>query len=143
MKKLLILFLFPISFLFADSVTLYNDSAFELTAIVQAATGKILAQKTFHPGEQSTWDSDQTSTQLETDYDSSGSYTPYTVIWRCSYEGYFSVCSNIASGAMVTANSCPGSKFCKPKPKKEDDKNQKQSGKTACRSCKGNEEVFQ
>jgi len=142
MKKLFILFLFPIISLLADSITLFNDSAFELTAIVQSATGSILAQKTFHPGEQGVWDSDQISTQLDVEYNTSGSYTPYTVIWRCSYQGYYSVCSNVSPGAMVTAHSCPGSKYCQPKPKKND-KDQNQNGQTSCGSCKGNEIVLE
>lgn len=129
MKKLIFLLL-PISFIFADSITLFNDSAFELTAVVQSANGKIIAQETFHPGEQSIWDSDQTSTELDITYDSLGSYTPYTVIWRCSYEGYYSVCSNVSPGSMVTANACPGSKFCKKKPEKKDADSQ-----TSCNSC--------
>ncbi len=124
-----LLFLFiPGSLLFADAIKLFNDTPFELTAIVQSADGKVVAQKNFAPNEQSVWSSDQKSTEWISSYNSSSSYTPYTIIWRCSYEGYYSVCTDIAAGAMVTANSCPGSKYCKPKPKNDK--------KTSCRSCK-------
>ncbi|NGX33107.1 MAG: hypothetical protein K1060chlam4_01168, partial [Candidatus Anoxychlamydiales bacterium] len=112
MKFLLIFLLMPSFFLFADGIKLFNDTPFELTAIVQSADGKVVAQKNFAPQEQSTWSTDQTTTDWTSSYDATGSYTPYTVIWRCSYEGYYSVCSEVAAGAMVTANSCPGSKYC-------------------------------
>ena len=121
MKIFLIPFLLLISYCFAESLTLINDSAYELTAIVQSANGKILAQPTLHPGDQLIWNSDQDPTDLKMEYNSSGSYTPYTVIWRCSYEGYYSVCSNVSPGAIITANTCPGARYCKPKPKKEKD----------------------
>lgn len=127
----------PSFFLFADAIKLFNDTPFELTAIIQSATGKVVAQKTFAPEEQSTWSTDQTSTEWTASYDASGSYTPYTVIWRCSYEGYYSVCTEVAAGAMVTANSCPGAKFCRPKPKQDQKNNQNQNNKkTACRACR-------
>jgi len=130
MKRLFLLFFIPITFIFADSVTLYNDSIFELIAIVRSASGKVLAQKTLAPGEQSIWSTDQITTQLDIEYDSSGSYTPFTVQWQCSYEGVFSVCYNVASGSIVVATKCPGPHYCKPKPKKEEDQeNQKSNNK--------------
>ncbi|HEU64736.1 MAG: hypothetical protein KR126chlam4_00298 [Candidatus Anoxychlamydiales bacterium] len=137
MRKILIFLLFPSFFLFADGIKLFNDSPFELTAIVQSADGKVIAQKNFAPEEQSVWSTDQTSTEWISNYDATSSYTPYTVIWRCSYEGYYSVCSEVAAGAMVTAHSCPGSKYCKPKPKKDQKNDQDQNNKkTSCLSCK-------
>lgn len=127
----------PSFFLFADGIKLFNDTPFEITAIIQSADGKIVAQKNFAPQEQSTWSTDQMTTDWTASYDSSGSYTPYTVIWRCSYEGYYSVCSEVSAGAMVTANSCPGSKYCKPKPKDDQKNDQNQNNKqTSCSSCK-------
>ena len=143
-------------FISADAVKLFNDTPFELTALVQSANGKVVAQKNFAPNEQSVWSTDQVSTEWTSVYDASSSYTPYTVIWRCSYEGYYSVCSDVASGAMVTANSCPGAKYCKPKPKKDkndqtgDSKNQdsktqnnktKNGKATSCKSCKGKRRI--
>ncbi len=132
MKKIFLLIFLPITFLFADSVVLYNDSSFELVAIVRAANGKVLAQKTLAPGEQSTWSTDQMTTQLDTEYDSSSSYTPFAVIWQCSYEGIFSVCYNVASGATVVATQCSGEHYCKPKPKS----NGNEKNQTSCNDCK-------
>ncbi|NGX28917.1 MAG: hypothetical protein K940chlam1_01105 [Candidatus Anoxychlamydiales bacterium] len=133
MKTILTFFLFVMSSSFASSITLVNDSAYELTAIIQTANGKIVAQPTIHPGDQLIWNSDQSSTNLNVEYNSPGSYTPYTVIWRCSYEGYYSVCANASPGATITANTCPGARFCKPKPKKE-----KKETEKCCTPCQPN-----
>jgi hypothetical protein len=130
MKKIFVIFFLNITFLFADSVTLYNDSIFELTAIVRGANGKVLAQQTLAPGEQSGWNTDQKNTELEAQYSTTSSYTPFTIVWQCSYEGIFSVGYNVASGATVVATECSGPHYCKPKPK-ESEKNQ-----TSCNSCK-------
>jgi hypothetical protein len=130
MKKFLIFFFLPLSLIFADSITLYNDSAYELIAIVKGANGVVLAQKTLAPGEQSVWTTDQMSTQLDVEYDYTSSYTPYTVIWQCSYENIFSVCYNVAAGAIVQATSCSGPHYCKPKPqKKQEDQNNQETQK--------------
>jgi len=133
MKKYILFFSITICYLFSDEIKLYNDSPFELIATVQAATGQVLAQKTLAPDEQSIWNSEQKSTDLEIEYRSTGSYTPYTVIWRCSYQGFYSVCVNVASGAMVAANSCPGAKFCQPKPEEKEKNNTEKS--TSCNGC--------
>ncbi|MFA6119613.1 MAG: hypothetical protein WCT85_02600 [Parachlamydiales bacterium] len=131
------IFFLPLLFLsysiFADSITLYNDSPFQLTAVVQSADGNVLAENVMAPNQQSVWDTNQISTQLKINYKSSTSYTPFTVIWRCDYQGYYSVCTNIAAGSMVTADSCPGPHYCQPKPKKEEG----MENKTSCRSCDG------
>lgn len=119
MKKFFIVFFIFANMAFAESVTLYNDSPFELTAEVMAANGNFLARKTLFPNEQSAWSTDQVSTQLDVDYKSSGSYTPFTVIWKCSYEGIFSICYNISAGAMAVATQgTGGDHYCRPKPKK-------------------------
>lgn len=134
MKKIVLLFsIFFIFNIFADSVTLFNDSPFNIIAIVQSANGKVLGQLNLKPNEQSVWSTDYDVTQLDIDYEGSASYTPYTVIWRCSYEGFYSVCTNVASGASVTANTCQGPKYCKPKPKKK--KDDEQNHTAACVDC--------
>lgn len=131
MKKLFLLLFFPLNFLFAESVTLYNDSAFELVAIVRAANGLVLAQQTLAPGEQSVWGTDQMPTSLDVPMDTIKSYTPFTVVWHCTYEGIFSACYGIASGAMVVATQCDGPHFCNDPKKSSEQKNQ-----TACNGCR-------
>jgi hypothetical protein len=134
MKKVILLISILLIYnIFADSVTLFNDSPFNIIAIIQSANGKVLGQVNLKPNEQSVWSTDYDVTQLDVDYDVSSSYTPYTVIWRCSYEGFYSVCTNVASGANVTANSCQGPRYCQPKPKKKNGEDQEQT--SACIDC--------
>ncbi|MBN1914915.1 MAG: hypothetical protein JW769_03395 [Parachlamydiales bacterium] len=118
MKKILFLLIaFP---LFADySVVLFNDSPFELTAQVQAANGTIIGKTTLKPGEQNIWRSDLSRTYLNTPNTPKVSLTPFSVIWYCPYGGFYSMCSNVPPGATVTANTCPGSRYCQPKPKEQ------------------------
>jgi hypothetical protein len=132
MRKIFLLMFAIVSIAVGDSITLYNDSVFELIAIVRGADGTLLAQQTFSPGEQSVWSTDQMSTSLDVPYDASSSYTPYTVIWKCSYQGVFSVCYNVASGAIVVATGCAGAGYCNPKPK-----NNNKNDQTSCNFCEG------
>ncbi|MBN2479757.1 MAG: hypothetical protein JXA94_05975 [Parachlamydiales bacterium] len=140
MKRLFILSIFLfIGYSYADSLYLYNDTPFQLTAIVQSANGKVLGQTTFQPGDQSNWDSDSSKTQLDINYDATSSYTPYTVIWRCEYGGFFAMCSNVAAGSNVSASECPGPHYCKPKPKKQ---NSEDEDDTSCNGCRPSEDFF-
>jgi hypothetical protein len=131
MKIFFILILFLANFVFGESIKLYNDSPFQLTAIVEAANGNVLTQKVMAPNEQSVWDTSQISTQLKINYQSSTSYTPFTVIWQCDYQGYYSVCTNVSPGSIVAATTCPGPHYCQPKPKQANDDKQ-----TSCNNCK-------
>jgi hypothetical protein len=119
--------------LWAESLTLYNDSPFPLTAVVQAADGSTLAQITLQPGEQNQWSTETERTMFELADNNTFSLTPFTVIWKCSTEGYYSVCTQIPPGATVTANSCTGPKYCKPEEKKEE--------KECCKPCPPDEET--
>jgi len=101
------------------SILLMNDSPFILTASIQAADGTFLGQNTVQPGQQITW----TSSLNPTPYTHPGtpvvSLTPYTVIWQCSSEDFYSMCTTVAPGALVRANACQGTRMCNPKRKKE------------------------
>jgi hypothetical protein len=121
MRKILLFVFFPLVCIFADSVKLYNDSAFELIAIIKSAQGQIIGQQTFAPGEQATWDTNQITTQLNVNYNASGSYTPFIVIWQCSNGGLYSSCASVSPGAIITANICSGPKYCKEKEKEQKD----------------------
>ena len=103
----------------AASVLLINDSPYELTAIVSAADGRNLGKVTLHPGEQNSWSTSYDRTDLEDVFDASSSTTPFSVVWECPYQGYYSVCTNVSPGATVVASTCDGAKTCQPKPKKE------------------------
>ncbi len=129
MKKIcLSIFLLVLSFLysqnsslnmFGSSVILYNDTPYELIAIVEGADGSFLGQQTILPGTQVTWSKDLSAIPLKTPDKPSVSLTPFRVIWKCPHGGYFSLCSNAPAGGMVQATLCPGNHYCNPKPKKE------------------------
>ncbi len=119
--------------LYGDSVTLLNDSPFELTATVLAADGTFLGQEVFHPGDQINWDTQHTSTQLDIPMDSSVSVTPYTVVWKCNYKGFYSMCMNVPAGGFVSANNCEGPHYCEPKPKPQKKNGEEED--TSCREC--------
>ena len=121
MKKLLFLSLLITKTIFSYSLFLINDSPFELTAIIQGATGILLGQEILQPGEQRRWSTEMVKTDVEEIYDADASLTPFTIIWKCAYKGQYSMCTNVSPGATVSAHSCPGSRECTPKPKKEKD----------------------
>lgn len=108
---------FCLSFLFiasafSGSVTLANDTAFKLRAVVRAADGTYLGEVVVNPQATMQW----------TDYwggvgTVNKSQTPYIVTWYCMDGGNFSVCGNVPTGATVSASWCDGPKYCKP-PKK-------------------------
>ena len=99
-----LLALFFNSVCFSFSLLLMNDSPLELTAIVLAANNNFLGQEILQPGEQKRW-----STEAEHIYDANVSLTPFTVVWRCSYQGIYSTNINISPGATVKANEGAGS----------------------------------
>ena len=123
-----------VSNVFSFSLFLINDSPFELIAVVQSADGRFIGQVSLQPGEQSQWSTDMQRSDLKDIYDAKTSLTPLTVIWKCSYEGYYSVCSNVSPGGVVKASQCDGSKSCKPKPK-DDEKEKKEKEDRYCPSC--------
>lgn len=101
------------------TILLYNDSPYILTATIQASDGTYLGQFTIQPGQQRNF----TQNLFTTPYTHPGtpdiSLTPYTVIWQCSSEEFYSVCNWIGPGALVRANDCQGMRACKPKKKEQ------------------------
>ena len=111
--------LFFVSYGYSSEITLVNDSPFTLSVIIQSAGGKVLGELVLKPSEQTKWTLGK-STQKNLKYNSNVSLTPYTVIWKCENKGYYSMCADVSPGSMVTANSCPGVKFCQPKEKEKE-----------------------
>src|SRR5689334_10343120 len=122
MLKRLTLLLWPI-FAMAGSndgtILLMNDSPFILTATIQAADGTFLGQNTVQPGQQITWTSSLNPTQYKHPGAPKVSLTPYTVIWQCSSEEFYSMCPSVAPGSLIRANDCQGARICKPKKKQD------------------------
>lgn len=124
MKKTFFLILFVVK-TFSYSLTLINDSPFELTATIQGATGVVLGQETLQPNEQRHWSTDMQTTEVKEIYDANFSLTPFTVVWKCAYKGYYSIITNVSPGATVKAHDGEGSKECTLPPKKSDQKKDK------------------
>jgi hypothetical protein len=114
------LIFFPLS-VFAspntNTVILYNDTVFILTAIVQASDGSYLGQFTVQPGQQRNFTTNLYTTNFENPGQPDISLTPYTVIWQCPSEGFYGTCTGVSPGAYVRASDSAGPHFCSPKPK--------------------------
>jgi hypothetical protein len=111
-------------FLFAGSVRLVNNSPYSLRAVVRGADGSFLGEVIVRSQKETMW------TDSYGNYGSYGgadarenqnyrSRTPYTVLWYCLTGADYAVCDNVASGAMVTAQSCMGTRMCKPDKKEK------------------------
>lgn len=101
------------------TMTLFNDSPFILTAVVQASDGTFLGQFTIQPGQQKNVTQNLFSTQIKRPGAPQVSLTPYTVIWQCASDGYYSVCTNVSPGSFLRAGDGAGSHFCKAKEKSD------------------------
>ena len=116
----IVLFLFLPLWIFGSpnttNVLLYNDSPFILTAIVQASDGSYLGQFTIQPGQQRNFTTNLGPTNFENPGRPDISLTPFSVVWQCPSEGFFSLCTNASPGSLVRASDGSGPHFCSPKP---------------------------
>lgn len=97
------------------SILLINDSVFILTATIQASDGTYLGEFSIQPGQQKNFTQNLSTTMFRHPGMPDVSLTPFTVVWQCPSEGFYSVCTQVSPGALVTANGCPGNHFCNPK----------------------------
>lgn len=95
----------------ANSLTLFNNSPFTLTATVLAADGTNLGQFTINPQNGAQW-SDQYEME-GTSANPNASQTPYTVIWYCPEGVEYGINQQQSPGAYVTAGSAQGNLSCK------------------------------
>ncbi|MBS0624660.1 MAG: hypothetical protein JSS32_01250 [Verrucomicrobia bacterium] len=96
-------------------VLLYNDSAYILTASVQASDGTYLGQFTIQPGQQKNFTTNLSPTTILRPGAPDVSLTPYTVIWQCPSEQIYSICKDVSPGGLVKATGCQGNYHCSPK----------------------------
>lgn len=118
MKWLLLILSF--SALSFGSIRLNNDSPSKLRAVIRAADGTYLGEMVILPGHFNTWSTDYPSFGPGgTNYEKqpSWSQTPYTVTWHCLDGGLFGVVDDVSPGALVTAGSSNGPRYCKPEEK--------------------------
>ena len=119
MKKIAFVFLGAMTPLLS-SLSLYNDSAFPLTARIVAANGVVIAEREIKSqGHEYIDDQIGTSDPVGRGEDhgdfenSETSLTPYQVFWYCKEGSLYSVCLDAGAGATVTANTCNGDYDCK------------------------------
>lgn len=115
------LFLFLSAFsaaLFSGSVRLYNDSPYQLRAVVSGADGSYLGELVMAPNSSSSWTDSNTQFGIY-DRQREFSVTPYTVMWHCLDGGDYSICTNVPNGSSVTAQTCEGARECKPRSKRK------------------------
>jgi hypothetical protein len=103
-----------------SSVFLHNNSSMRLTAVVVAANGKKMGEKSILPEETGYVEdyigqSDPVGQKQTPEGNSSYSLTPYTVFWYCDGGALYSTCENIGAGALAAANLGQGPMYC-PKP---------------------------
>lgn len=118
MKALVLFFCLLSSTLLATSVRLYNDSPYKLRAIVRGADGSYLGEMILLPQTTNIWNDtySQFGPSGEKVMGPNVSQTPYFIQWYCLNGEVYSVCTNIATGALVTASRCEGDHLCKPAP---------------------------
>jgi hypothetical protein len=110
-------FLFFASTLFSESVRLYNDSPYQLRAVVRGADGSYLGELVLAPNTYNSWTDSNTQFGIY-DRQRQESATPYTVMWYCMDGGDYSICTNVPNGSLVSAQTCDGARECKPRRKK-------------------------
>ena len=104
MKMIFICLILPWA-LFAGSVTMLNDSPFQLKATILSAQGDNLGSVTVMPTHQITWQDSYSGGQTFSD-------TPYSVIWYCMEGREYGIWTNVGSGALVTATGAQGPRIC-------------------------------
>lgn len=105
--------------LLSDSVLLMNDTQYILTATVIAADGTYLGQQTVQAGQQIRFNAGLAVTHFTPPGRPDVSLSPYTVVWQCPSEGFYSACPGVQISSMVRANNCDGSHVCQPKQAKK------------------------
>ena len=105
--------------LFAGTVRLINNSPYDLRAVIRGGDGTFLSEVVIKSQKETAW------TDTYGNYGVWGganaevnqayrSRTPYTVLWYCLDGGDYAVCDTVATGAVVTSQSCLGTRMCKP-----------------------------
>lgn len=103
----------------ATYLQLTNDSTTYLYVRVFGADGSLLTETSIAPQATNIY-SDQFAPPGN---NPSKSQSPYTVHWYCSEGGIdYSICTDVTDGALVTAESCLGSRQCPQKKVPNQDK---------------------
>jgi len=102
----------------AGSIRLFNDSPYQLRAVIRGADGTQLGEVVINAHQSSTWTDSYGQVgnigQPFVEQAPSQSRTPYTVLWYCPDGNNYSMCQIVETGATITAQTCSGDRICKP-----------------------------
>ena len=117
MKMILALACFITSYTQAESIRLFNDSVYDLRAVVRGADGSFLGEMLIRAQNSTTWYNTYGPYQSRVPIQQSRSQTPYVVVWYCLNGEQFSICDTVATGGAVEALSCLGTRRCRARKK--------------------------
>lgn len=115
MKMILALacFLFMHVHMQAESIRLFNNSVYDLRAVVRGSNGSFLGEMLIRAQNSATWYNTYGPYQSRVPIQQNRSQTPYVVVWYCLNGEQFSGCDTVATGAIVEALSCLGPRTCR------------------------------
>jgi hypothetical protein len=111
--------------LYAGSVRLFNNSNYDLRAVVRGSDGSYLGELVVRAQNSANWTDSYVyaggyngpNAQVESGYRSK---TPYVVTWYCMDGKDFALCETVSTAATVMALNCSGARTCHPPQKKRD-----------------------
>lgn len=123
LKKILPLFFLCSAIVYGGSVRLFNNSNFDLRAVVRGSDSSYLGELVVRAQNTATWTDSYSyaggyygpNAQIESGYRSK---TPYVVNWYCMDGADFAVCDTVSTGAVVMSLQCMGPRICHSPPKK-------------------------
>lgn len=93
----------------AAYLQLYNDSSTYLYVRVFGSDGSLITETSLAPQSTNIYSDQYTYNQSNP----TSTQTPYTVHWYCQDSGVdYSICTDVSDGALVSAESCSGSRQC-------------------------------
>ncbi len=131
MRRILVLFLVICSStLCASSIRLFNDSPYKLRAVIRSSDGSYVGEMVMLPQHFNMWTGEYnqfgpSGGNPEGFVKPSPGQPPFSVQWFCLSGDVYSISTNVATGATVTAQQGDGARQCKPP------KTKKATGKSA------------
>jgi len=98
----------------AHSITLNNDTEYDLTAIIRGRKGVLIEEVSVPAFKIKNWIYNP-KILPDLQGQSITDLTPFTVSWMCLGGKVFAVCPNIVPGMQISPKDCDGSHYCEPK----------------------------
>jgi hypothetical protein len=96
---------------FASSLQLFNDSPYTLDAVIINAIGDVVGAETLQPQELKYWNMDSSGILLQFNK----AYVPYTVLWYCQEGKEYGIWTIASPGSRISPQLSDGPKICKMK----------------------------